>query len=66
MLYLRSAHHPDACVARLTESQAVMAYSVFDSLLAADDCMPPVGLKVAPSCVSDAQHMLYKFSCSIW
>lgn len=50
--------HPDAYAARLTGSRALMVYSVFDSLLATNDCMPPVGLKVAPSCVSDVQRML--------
>jgi len=66
MLYLRLALHPDAYAARLTDSQALMVYSLFDPLLATNDCMPPVGLKVALSCVRDDQHMLCKFSTRIW
>lgn len=35
----------------------VVVCSVFGSLLATNDCMPPVGLKVATSCVNYEQQM---------
>lgn len=40
-----------------TDSWAVVVCSVFSSLLATNDCMPPVGLKVATSCVNYEQQM---------